>query len=306
MTLNEINTIEGNLKLLEPFVLDLNKYFSKGRILTLFKRLPLRDETENTTQRLLDGSYLLSPCGIELDKNECNSLALELIDILKLHLIDRADEIAAINNLLINEQIISHDIILKALKNEGNEIRKQISHSNLSEDLFTFYLVYLARPFREQAANFLTEKIDKLNWQYGYCPICGHWPELGHINSEGGERTLWCLCCNTKWKFKRTQCAFCLNENHEFIEIINPVNEESFRIQACKKCKRYLKEIRSNVEVKKFPFDKIYLGTIPLDIIAENQGYIQESILTVRYDNSNGNELLMYRQKATKEKIIFN
>jgi hypothetical protein len=50
--------------------------------------------------------------------------------------------------------------------------------------------------------------------------------------------------------------------------------------------------------VKDFPFDKFYLGTLPLDIIATNEGYIQESILTVRYDNSDGNELLMYRQKV--------
>ena len=301
-----MNTIKGNLEILEPFVLDLKKYFEKSRALSLLKRLPLRDETDNAAQRFSEGSYLLSPCGIELNKNECNSLALELMDILKLHLIDRSDEIAAINNLFINEEIIPHKIILNTLKNEGNEIRKQISHSNLSEDLFTFFLVYLARPFREQAATFLMEEVDKLNWQYGYCPICGHWPELGHINSEGGERTLWCLCCNTKWKFKRTQCVFCLNENHEFLEIINPVNEDSYRIQACKKCKRYLKEVRNSDDVTNFPFDKIYLGTIPLDIISENQGYIQESILTVRYDNSNGNELLMYRQKVMKEKINFN
>jgi len=58
--------------------------------------------------------------------------------------------------------------------------------------------------------------------------------------------------------------------------------------------------------VKDFPFDKYYLGTLPLDIIAEKEGYIQESMLTVRYDNADGNELLMYRQKVEFNKECIN
>ncbi len=304
--MKQINSIEDNLEILEPFISGLNKYLEKSRSLSLFKKLPIRDDKENINDRLLEGSYLFSPCGVELRESECNSLALELIDLLKLHLTDRADEINTISDHLLNEKINPHSIILSTIKNEGNEIRKKIRQLNLPEDLFTFFLIYLARPFREQAASYLLEKIEKLIWLYGYCPVCGHWPVLAHINEESGERTLWCVCCNTKWKFKRTQCAFCLNENHESLEIISPVNEESYRIHACKKCKRYLKEIKSNNDAMNFQFDKMYLGTVPLDMIAEKQGYIQESILTVRYDNPAGNELLMYRQKAIKEKISIN
>ncbi|MEW6195871.1 MAG: formate dehydrogenase accessory protein FdhE [Bacteroidota bacterium] len=304
--MKQINSIKDNLEILAPFISGLNKYLEKSRALSLFKKLPIRDDKENINERLSEGSYLFSPCGIEIRESESNSLALELVELLKIHLVDRIDEIKTINDYLVSEKINPHDIILSTIKNEGNKIRKQIQQLNLSEDLFTFFLIFLARPFREQAAAFLLEEINKLIWLYGYCPVCGHWPALAHINEETGERTLWCVCCNTKWKFKRTQCVFCLNENHEFLEILSPVNEGSYRIHTCKKCKRYLKEVKSNDAAVNFPFDKMYLGTIPLDMIAEKQGFIQESILTVRYDNSTGNELLMYRQKAIKEKISIN
>ncbi len=304
--MNKVKTIEDNLEILGPFVLDIKKYLTETRNRSLFKKLPISDLTENTNKKLADGSYLFSPCGVELNKSECNLLALQLMDILKLHLVDRKNEIDIINNLLLNEKIIPEQIILDTIKNDGNEIKKLIRELNIPEDLFTFYLIYLTRPFREQAAEHLVGKIEKMIWLYGYCPVCGHWPSLSHISSESGARTLWCLCCNSKWNFKRTQCVFCLNENQEQLEIINPIDEDKYRIQTCKKCKRYLKEVRSSLEINEFPFDKMYLGTLPLDVIAESEGYIQESILTVRYNNDDGNELLMYRQKAIKQKIIYN
>jgi formate dehydrogenase maturation protein FdhE len=293
--------ISANIEKLESFAADLNSFFERGRKLTLFKKLPLRDERDEETKRLSEGRYLLRPCGVKLSENECNQLSIELLELLKEHLVDRLEDISAIADVFIKEKISSQNILFKIFKNEGNEIRKEILKHNLPEDLFTFFAIYLARPFREKAALYLMKGIDKLNWFNGYCPVCGHWPGLGHIETEEGHRTLWCLCCNTKWNFKRIQCAYCLNEKHEFLEILNPENEESYRIQGCKKCKRYLKEVRSNLKVENFPFDKVYLGTLPLDLIAKQEGYIQESMLTVRYEDPDGNELLMYRQKELEE-----
>ncbi|NCS88705.1 MAG: formate dehydrogenase accessory protein FdhE [Ignavibacteria bacterium] len=296
--INSSSEMDGNIDKLNPFASDLKEFFESCKTLPLFKKLPLRDELEVRKQRLSGGRYLFRPCGIGLHPNESNKIALELLELLKKHLCDRKDELSAIADAMIQEKIIANDFLLQIIKNEGNQIRKVIRDNNLAEDIFTFFAIYFARPFRQFASEYLLEGLDKLNWFSGYCPVCGHWPGLGHINSEGGQRTLWCLSCNSKWNFKRTQCAFCLNEDHQTLQILNPENEESYRIQICKKCKRYLKEVRSIIEVKNFPFDKYYLGTLPLDVIAEQKGYFQESMLTVRYENSEGNELLMYRQKV--------
>jgi FdhE protein len=297
---------DNGLDKLESFASDLKVFFESCKTLPLFKKLPLREELEVRKQRLSEGRYLFRPCGIALRPNESNKIALELLELLKKHLGDYKAELSAIADAMFQERIIANDLLLQIIKNEGNQIRKVIRDNNLAEDKFTFFSIYFARPFREFAAGYLLEGLDKFDWFNGYCPVCGHWPGLAHINSESGQRTPWCLCCNTKWNFKRTQCAFCLNEDHNSLKIINPENEESYRIQVCKKCKRYLKEVRGGIDVKDFPFDKYYLGTLPLDIIAEQEEYIQESMLTVRYDNADGNELLMYRQKVEFNKECIN
>ncbi|MBK6912404.1 MAG: formate dehydrogenase accessory protein FdhE [Ignavibacteriales bacterium] len=295
---NSTSEMEDNIRKLESLASDLKIFFESCKTSPLFKKLPLREDVEERKQRLSDGHYLFRPCGVELNKNESNRIAVELLDLLKKNLSDRTEDLNDISEAMVQEKIKANDLLLQIIKNEGNHIRKVIRDNNLAEDIFTFFAIYFARPYRQFASEYLLEGLDKLNWFSGYCPVCGHWPGMAHINSEVGQRTLWCLCCNTKWNFKRTQCAYCLNEDHKSLQILNPESEESYRVQVCKKCKRYLKEVRGNIELKDFPFDKFYLGTLPLDIIAAQKGYIQESVLTVRYDNSDGNELLMYRQKV--------
>lgn len=296
--MSQLGIIDSDIKKLEPFAAELISFFESSKRKALFKKLPLKDEISAAKERLYNGSYLFRPCGVEINVNECNHLALELIELLKNNLKESKAEFSLITDLFMNEKLQANDVLLHTLKNEGNELKKIIRCHNIPEDLFTFFVVYLARPYRQTAAEYLLDGIDKYAWDLGYCPICGHWPVLDHISSDIGSRTLWCLCCNTKWNFKRTQCAFCLNENHHELSILTPEDENNYRIQGCKKCKRYLKEIRSTVEVKNFPFDQMYLGTLLLDVIGENEGFIQESVLTVRYDNSKENELLMYRQKV--------
>lgn len=296
--MNQSGIIDSDINKLEPFATELSSFFERSKKKALFKKLPLKEENSVAKERLYNGSYLFRPCGIEINVNECNQLALDLIDLLKKNLKENEESFSLIANAMVEEKIKAGDVLLHTLKNEGNELRKTVRNHNIPEDIFTFLAVYLARPFRETAAEYLLEGIEKYDWNFGFCPICGHWPALGHIGGEVGARTLWCLCCNTKWNFKRTQCVFCLNEDHKLIGILNLENEEAYRIQACKKCKRYLKEIRSSVEASDFPFDKMYLGTLLLDVIGEKEGFIQESVLTVRYDNTKENELLMYRQKV--------
>lgn len=296
--MSQSGIIDSDINKLEPFAAELTSFFQSSKRRALFTKLPIKDEISAAKERLYNGSYLFRPCGVEINVSECNHLAFELIELLKKNLKENEATFSVIADLLINEKLQAKDILLHTLKNEGSELKKIIRINNIPEDLFTFFVVYLVRPYRQTAAEYLLDGIDKYDWNLGYCPICGHWPALGHIGSDIGTRTLWCLCCNTKWNFKRTQCAFCLNENHQQLSILTPEKENNYRIQACKKCRRYLKEIRSAIEVKDFHFDQVYLGTLLLDVIGENEGFIQESVLTVRYDNTKENELLMYRQKV--------
>jgi len=66
----------------------------------------------------------------------------------------------------------------------------------------------------------------------------------------------------------------------------------------CGGCRRYLKEVRSDVPVDQFAFLQTAHGTVRLDFAAQEEGFIRESPLTVRHDDPDGNELLLYRQAA--------
>ena len=295
------NSIAENIRMLETFTSAFAEFFQRCDKKSLFKRFPPKETAEAATRMLADGRYLLRFSEFQFQADDCRAIALDLFDLLKKHLSDKEEAINRIQDVFMTEKIEMIDFLASIFSNQGNDVINIVRKFGLAEDLTTFFAIYLARPFRARAAHLLTDDVDLQNWSYGYCPVCGHWPVLSHIDGKEGHRTLWCLHCGTYWSFKRIQCAYCLNDNHETLEIISPVSQESYRVQVCNKCRRYLKEVRSSETVDKFPFDTVYLGTLTLDLLAKKEGYIQESNLTVRYDNPDGNELMLYRQETNRQ-----
>jgi hypothetical protein len=88
--------MEAILTKLNPFASDLKGFFESCKTLPLFKKLPLREDIEERKQRLSDGRYLFRPCGVELNTNESNRIAIELLELLKKHLSDHKDELTSI------------------------------------------------------------------------------------------------------------------------------------------------------------------------------------------------------------------
>jgi len=299
--IDEKNSIAADIRMLETFASGLTSFFQRYNENSLFKRLPPRETSEVTMHRLAEGHYLLRPTEYQIQADDCWTIALDLFDLLKKNLSDQKEALTRIQDVFVTKKVKAIDFLTSVFSNQGNDVIKVVRKFDLSEDLTTFFAIYLARPFRARAACLLTEDLDLNNWSFGNCPVCGNWAALGHIAGEDGHRTLWCLHCATRWSFKRIQCAYCLNNDHETLEIISPVSQESYRVQVCNKCRRYLKEVRSNETVDKFPFDAVYLGTLALDVLAKKEGYIQESNLTVRYDNPDGNESTPYHQEINRQ-----
>ena len=292
-------SIAKEIKNLEVFGSALDAFFQQCEEKNLFKRIPPKETPEAAAKRLAEGHYLMRPCGCKFHPEETGTIALELFELLKTHLPEREEDLALIQDTFVSGKTEVVDFLASVFSNIDEDIAKIISEYNLAEDLTTFFAVYLARPFRAKAARMLTEELDLEVWHYGYCPVCGHWASLSHIaNKEENRRTMWCLHCGTHWRFPRIKCAYCLNDDHESLEIVSPVSEESFRIQVCKKCRRYIKEIRSDNPINQISFDTVYLGMAALDYSAKDEGCVQDSLLTVRYDNPKGNKLLLYRQKT--------
>jgi FdhE protein len=57
----------------------------------------------------------------------------------------------------------------------------------------------------------------------------------------GRLRLLACGCCKTRWRYRRTGCPFCENEDDHRLSVVAVDGEAGLRIDYCEKCSGYLK-----------------------------------------------------------------
>jgi FdhE protein len=97
---------------------------------------------------------------------------------------------------------------------------------------------------------------------------------IGELRKDEGERFLLCSSCGFQWRFIRLKCPFCGNEDHEKLRHFHIEAEgKGYRVDVCEECKKYIKTIdirELNMEVIPLVED---MGTLHLDIIAQNEGY---------------------------------
>ena len=84
---------------------------------------------------------------------------------------------------------------------------------------------------------------DEERWLRNYCPTCGSPPAMAQLVGvdEGRQRLLFCGCCRTRWRYKRTGCPFCENEDDRRLAVVTVEGEGGLRIDYCESCKGYLK-----------------------------------------------------------------
>ena len=234
------------------------------------------------------GRFLLQGRSYHPVAEACGRAVAELLELLRQSLPNLEPEVRRLAHLFESEQIDAARFLVLVLSNQGNTLIQLCRQFQLREDLLILFAVFLARSYRSKAAGNLAGRIDLGAWDRGYCPVCGHWPSLAHIDDGQGKRTLWCLQCTTVWPYPRLRCVFCFHEDQEQLEILHPEADPKLRVQACKLCRRYIKEVRTEEPPASFLFDAVYLGTGPLDLIAINAGYFQESALAVRFSGTDG------------------
>ncbi|NYE56676.1 formate dehydrogenase accessory protein FdhE domain-containing protein [Carboxydothermus ferrireducens] len=114
------------------------------------------------------------------------------------------------------------------------------------EILALHFLILRRKMLRE-----LSNAIQNNQSNHQNCPTCGTLPGFAAITPTG-ERILFCLECQTQWRYYRLGCPKCGNKFHEdFIEIHPEGQEETpYFGEVCKKCGSYLKtkKLKSNEE----------------------------------------------------------
>lgn len=108
-------------------------------------------------------------------------------------------------------------------------------------------------------------------WLRHYCPICGSGPAMAQLIGvdPGCLRLLACGCCGNRWRYRRTGCPFCRNEDDHRLSAIAVEGLGALRIDYCEQCRGYLKTYQGQGSESVFLAD---WTSIQLDMIALGRG----------------------------------
>jgi FdhE protein len=136
----------------------------------------------------------------------------------------------------------------------------------------------LLQPFVEQAA--LAEPPGHLPQTDGSgpirCPFCNALPVVGVLREEGqgARRTLVCSLCLKERPYLRVVCPSCGEQQFDALPVYTADQFEYIRIEACDRCRSYLKTIDLTKDGLAVPLvDDI--ASVSLDLWARDRGYVR-------------------------------
>jgi FdhE protein len=161
--------------------------------------------------------------------------------------------------------------LLKGQEEKIDEIALDLETQPL---IIKFILDQLMKPFLEKRIEGTQSLIQNLVWHKGYCPLCGSFPELSFLKGIEGQRWLRCSLCGHEWRFMRTKCPFCENDDHEKMELYFVEGREYERAELCFQCKRYIVNIDMRNFAEEVVTEVAAIGMLYLDILAQGKGFL--------------------------------
>ena len=182
-----------------------------------------------------------------------------------------------IRQALDNGKLDLEELLTKIRAEDYHAISKLSEKLNLQENLLIFLADNSLRPSYEVYAEQLKSFVNQERWWRGYCPICGSKPVMAELIGAETKKFLICSCCGYEWRFKRTKCPFCENEEPKAFKYFFTEKEgRAYRVETCAKCKKYIKTVDAE-ELNKEIFPSVEdIGTLYLDILAKKEGYTRE------------------------------
>jgi len=213
----------------------------------------------------LSGVPLLHSPGAAVDLQPAEGVIARLVqELASRALVDPlAQQIPALAAELQREQNTPHQVWRWLV--HGNEFPS--NHPGLLR-----YLGWRAcRRFLRPIIEIFADWRDEERWLRWYCPTCGSLPAMAQLVGvdSGRIRLLSCGCCSTRWRYRRTGCPFCENEDDHRLPVLIVEGENGLRIDSCELCGGYLKtyEGRGNESFLLEDWTSLHL-----DIIARDRG----------------------------------
>jgi len=147
---------------------------------------------------------------------------------------------------------------------------------SLDSTVLKFVTTMALKPSLNTLKGLVSGAIQKGSWEYGYCPLCGSWPDIAYLD-EQGTRMLHCELCGFEWNYPRIKCPFCENSDSKELGYFMSQEEKGLRVDFCKKCNVYIKTIDLRVAEAPAPLELENLITLHLDMLAHEQGFTTPS-----------------------------
>ena len=171
------------------------------------------------------------------------------------------------------EKTLEVNVGLEALLGgERRELERQATQAGLSPASLEFILLALVKPLLERRAEALAPLLEGQEWHQGSCPVCGSLPEMAFLQGEGGQRWLRCSLCAHHWRFSRTVCPVCANEDQDQLEFFYAEGREGERVDSCRRCGKYLVSLDLRGMDQKPAMGVAALGLVYLDLLAQERG----------------------------------
>ena len=222
--------------------------------------------------KVKEGFPLFSREDLPLDLKAASSLFKRLLEHLSSK--KRKDK-EALEKALSKAQVNSGwltNLITAFLSRDETVVTSMAKEVNLEPMVIKFLTHISLKPSLNTLKESAGEKIEKDGWNYGYCPLCGSYPDMAYLGDQG-KRFLHCELCGYEWAYPRLKCPFCKNDQPKKLGYFVSEEEEGFRVDFCKKCRRYIKTLDMRVIEQPAPLELENLITLHLDMLAHEQGF---------------------------------
>ncbi|WP_028575248.1 formate dehydrogenase accessory protein FdhE [Desulfonatronovibrio hydrogenovorans] len=229
--------------------------------------------------QVASGKPLLARESFEYDFEASKSLFNFLLD----HLINSSSHLSQAARIIADQVSSDPDLIKTAFLNhlKGDDLffRTFGEKTPSGPRALNFLVQTSMTPSIARTARDVSLALPKdQTWTSGHCPVCGSLPFISVLRGKQGSRHMHCSFCHTDYRFKRMICPFCHENKSENFEYFTVKEHPGFRVDVCKSCKMYIKTCDfRDMDRKELPvLDD--LESLPLDIMARNQGYMRPTL----------------------------
>ncbi len=224
-------------------------------------------------EKLKAGVPVARQINLFLPEDSLKDVALSIAAGIKEGMPQLAESVDLLSDLIQKEKINPADYFQAPAEGGNNSTDSWTKDLKVSPSNASFLMSLVSRVILERRSKEITAALGELEWEKGYCPICGTFPSIALIEEQGGKRFLHCSSCGHYWRYTRVICPYCENEAQkgmDYFYVENKTQESAF---ICDKCKKYLVTLYRAGSLFERDMDVSAISLIHLDMIMQEKGY---------------------------------